>query len=325
MTEFPYFNSYHNRKFTSKPEFKKVVIGIHGLAPKVPEKVLREYWYKSITDGLIYSKTGKMYSSADERNDVLPWDSFRMAYWAKFMYHRPLKKDIQSYLPLEYPPQRQSYPWCGISMRKCFTDICGCVGDSFRKEVGCKCSEALASKIGHFKDATDYWSDNFQRTGIQQTVKSSDLRYCLKSQITDAINEDKEVLVVSHSMGTMISYDVLEELPKDYMDKITWITLGSPLGLPIVKTHVKNTDSIKTKEWCNFSDLKDPVCFDAHLEDDYSGVKDHIVCNEYTCISRDGTETNCNNHKSYGYLRCPEVTDVIERFCCASDENVASI
>jgi hypothetical protein len=53
----------------------------------------------------------------------------------------------------------------------------------------------------------------------------------------------------------------------------------------------------------------------SHLADEYDensrriGVRDVMVCNEY--VSPSGGP---NEHKSYGYLRTPEVSDHIARF-----------
>lgn len=324
-SEYPYFNYYYKKglKIDEDPEAakrwdNKLVIGIHGLAPKVPENVLKEYWYKAITDGLIYNKYGKKYGTLEERNSVLPWECFKMAYWAKLIYKHPVKKETEPYLPYKEPPKKREehYSNCGISMRKCFTDVAGCLCDSFRKEVGSKCSEILASKVGHFNDATDYWGNEFTRSTGK--VKSSDIRACLRDIITDALkdNHNKQILILAHSMGTMISYDVLDALETPYTKNITFVTLGSPLGMPTVKSHVRSTSSVgtKCKNWVNFSDMKDPVCFDAFLEDDYYGVKDVIVCNEYEYLDKHTQKPTINSHKSIGYLRCPEATKCIENF-----------
>jgi len=59
--------------------------------------------------------------------------------------------------------------------------------------------------------------------------------------------------------------------------------------------------------WHNFSDLEDKVAFNYNLSDDYGpnsrGVRpiDHVVVNDYVHLGQK------NPHKSYGYLRTPEL------------------
>ncbi|MFQ5769376.1 MAG: hypothetical protein ACE5HX_02490 [bacterium] len=75
--------------------------------------------------------------------------------------------------------------------------------------------------------------------------------------------------------------------------------------------------SIVTKSWVNFADKKDPVAFDTHLGDDYgankNGIKvaDDLVANDYQAP---GKNQDRNHHKSYGYLRTPELSKHIEEF-----------
>ncbi|MEM7222429.1 MAG: alpha/beta hydrolase [Pseudomonadota bacterium] len=139
----------------------------------------------------------------------------------------------------------------------------------------------------------------------------------------------REIMVIAHSMGSIIAYDVLRDLGR--VDKTfevaNLVTIGSPLGFPTVKANVLKeregyagkeavrTPTIVTKDWTNFSDKKDPVAFDTHLNDDYGPnakkiqVNDDLVSNDY--VGRSG---KANHHKSYGYLRTPEMSEYIAKF-----------
>ena len=131
--------------------------------------------------------------------------------------------------------------------------------------------------------------------------------------------------MVAHSMGTIISYDVLRNLgrTKQGMEVPHFVTIGSPLGLPLVKAKIiqdrkyspqVRTPSIVTKSWANYADRKDPVAIDIHLRDDYSEnkkniqVEDDIVMNDYSINKKS------NHHKSYGYLRAPELSTHVKEF-----------
>jgi len=93
------------------------------------------------------------------------------------------------------------------------------------------------------------------------------------------------------------------------------VTIGSPLGLPHVKYKIMEENPlIRTpsvvKKWSNLADRRDPVALDIHLRDDYEAnyagvrVNDDLVMNDWGGI----------NHKSYGYLRTPEFSDLLKNF-----------
>jgi len=133
-------------------------------------------------------------------------------------------------------------------------------------------------------------------------------------------------MLIAHSMGTIIAYDILTRLLPEI--KIhTLITIGSPLGLPPVMNEffrAKGGEVSKdmklpapeqvTRHWFNFADLEDPIATNFDLADDYSknsrgvGPVDVIIHNNY----RFGGERD--PHTLYGYLRAPEVADVIRLF-----------
>lgn len=73
--------------------------------------------------------------------------------------------------------------------------------------------------------------------------------------------------------------------------------------------------SVVSGSWVNYADRKDPVALDTHLRDDYGPnakkiqVKDDLVANGYLSPSDEP-----NHHKSYGYLRTPELSEHIRDF-----------
>ena len=103
------------------------------------------------------------------------------------------------------------------------------------------------------------------------------------------------------------------------------VTIGSPLGMPHVKANIYSesdytdtrvrTPTVVAERWVNYADRGDPVALDTHLSDDFGpnsvGVRvvDDLVVNDYTSPSGDR-----NSHKSYGYLRTPELSRQINHF-----------
>ena len=128
-------------------------------------------------------------------------------------------------------------------------------------------------------------------------------------------------MIVAHSMGAIVAYDVLrligQRSPDTQIPVPHLVTIGAPLGLTPVKGEILKahngrlrTPSVVTRAWANFSDPDDYVCLDTHLADDYDSnssgieVRDRLVHNDYAD----------NPHKSYGYLRTPELSEHVARF-----------
>ena len=71
-----------------------------------------------------------------------------------------------------------------------------------------------------------------------------------------------------------------------------------------------------TERWVNYADRKDLVAFGVHLWDNYGEIKskirveDDLALNDYS----KNAEGDRNHHKSYGYLRTPEVSNHIKDF-----------
>jgi hypothetical protein len=150
--------------------------------------------------------------------------------------------------------------------------------------------------------------------------KRTDLRNLLKLRLR--AHAGKRIMVIAHSMGSIVAYDVLRELGREEPNFVLhhFLTIGSPLGLPHVKDRIyKESPAVRTpsivQRWSNFADRRDPVAADIHLADDYRGndrgvvVEDDLVINGYK-----GKSGRPNPHKIYGYLRAPEVSKVIRNF-----------
>ena len=105
-----------------------------------------------------------------------------------------------------------------------------------------------------------------------------------------------EVVVVSHSLGTVIAFNLLRELSNSGADiKFPlFVTLGSPLAVKEVQRWVGGTFSVPkmVTKWMNFYDTGDPVTLGRGLSTGFaSGIVDTLVDN------------NTNNaHSIAGYL-----------------------
>ncbi len=271
----------------------KMIIGIHGLSNKPAEKTLARWWEKAMLEGL-------------QVNSKLSLDSldFQSVYWADVMYPQPDPAPDKYRRAKKGELKYYREGWIDY-IRETLLDFGGDIIDSTKEMFGI---DALAEKVlkSKLKDLYRY----YEKENIR-----NELRGRLRQAILD--NRDKRLMVVAHSMGSIIAYDVLRELGRidATLSVDHFVTIGSPLGLPHVKHKIMEenplvrTPSI-VKKWSNLADRRDPVALDVHLRDDYeenyAGVRvnDDLVMNDWGGIS----------HKSYGYLRTPEFSDLLKNF-----------
>ena len=126
-------------------------------------------------------------------------------------------------------------------------------------------------------------------------------------------------------MGSIIAYDVLTLLTPD-INIHTWITFGSPLGLPVVLSHIAQeqkkmgmkghpaTPENVQHSWINFTDLNDTIALNWNLADDYAPNSQGVHPLDITVNNRYEWQGNPNPHKSFGYLQTTEVARYIHSF-----------
>jgi pimeloyl-ACP methyl ester carboxylesterase len=255
----------------------QVIIGIHGLANKPEAETLEGWWKDAILEGL-------------ERNQgrtskALGFDS---VYWADVMYAAPIpdEDNKEPYVKAE-GPLKLAKRYFG------FDEIADAV---------------LRAKLD---DLATYY---------QKPTIRTELRGRLRKALDD--HDGKRIMVIAHSMGSIIAYDVLRALGREDPARVVehFVTIGSPLGLPHVKHKIyQENDLVRTpsvvRRWTNFADRRDPVAADVHLAGDYEPnnrgvtVRDDLVINGYKSPAG-----KANHHKSYGYLRAPEISAAIRSF-----------
>lgn len=107
-----------------------------------------------------------------------------------------------------------------------------------------------------------------------------ELRKRLLKELNDAAAKSGKVVLVSHSMGTMVAYDVLRNCAECPPVEVLF-TLGSPLGITEVQDELiaEGADAVdfpaaKLKRWINIYDPLDPVCgADPKIANDFKPVK----------------------------------------------------
>lgn len=296
----------------------KVIIAIHGLGNKPAAGLLEKWWWKSISEGL-RNHTKNKYRKP----------TFKLVYWADVLNDHPkdancTDPDDPYYINEPYEPETFPIELKDHSLRmKILDSISEEINKIFLNDDYSLNFSSLNDLIleTYFKDLDAYYSDEIE--GKYQPVKEI-LRERLKSVLK--LYKDEEILLIAHSMGSIIAFDVLS-LFKDEVQIDTLITIGSPLGLPVVVSKIAKELNLKNRVseklvapssiknfWYNFSDLEDKVAFNYKLNDDISESSNGLTVNDYIVTNNYISDGHHNPHKSYGYLRTPEVAEKIYQF-----------
>ena len=298
----------------------KIILGIHGLGNKPPKDLLEKWWQKSIIDGI--------FASGHMQTDF----QFELVYWSDLLHPESLDFNLTDdhhklFLSEPYVPPTKDRQRETKTNRKKILDYLEKQMDKIllNDDYSINFSTVTDSIIHHyFRDLDCYYSADCHVVGNTDERARESIRKRLEDVLFH--HRDKEILLLSHSMGSIIAYDVLSQIPAD-ISIDTWITAGSPLGLPIViskivseqkgrlhpVTQVKTPESVATN-WFNFSDLEDKVAIDYALAGDYGknskgvSVLDAVVKNRYIFDGK------LNAHKSFGYFQSPELGGVIWDF-----------
>ena len=144
---------------------------------------------------------------------------------------------------------------------------------------------------------------------------ADDIRSMLKVPLLAAAGGDHPILLIAHSMGSVIAYDSLWELSRSHGNPLSidlFLTMGSPLGQRFMQRRILGHDkSVKDRYpdniryWKNLTAVGDLTALDARLADDFAemvelglvdGIDDEDVLNHFRL---DGV---LNVHAEYGYL-----------------------
>ena len=299
----------------------KIIIGIHGLGNKPPPKTLSAWWKAAIREGLKSIKKPKEQFT------------FELVYWAHCLYPVPLKpriKDTKNPLYVEDPYVRTKEDAVVEQPSGFRQKILDYLDEQLEKiflneDLTINYASINDFIIHHFFSDLETYYHNYC---VRRSKQDCRAKVAICSQLANALKKHrrKKILLIGHSMGSIIAYDVLTQyatmVPVD-----TFVTIGSPLGIPVIKSKiaaeckkdpsqpggVKTPDSIQSN-WYNLSDLKDKIAFDYTLNDDFAENAAHIrpvdriVSNNYEFGGKK------NPHKSYGYLRTPEMAEIIDDF-----------
>jgi len=156
----------------------------------------------------------------------------------------------------------------------------------------------------------------------------SRVREFVRGALRDAWASDRRVLIIAHSMGSVIAYECLWQLSRQQESPIeidTLMTLASPLGLNFMRHRIlthKATGAeqypANIRRWHNLAAVGDLIPLQRRMARDYRQMLELGLVDEI----RDDVDLHnywrgpqgLNVHKCYGYMINPLVCEGIARF-----------
>ena len=309
----------------------KRLILIHGRHFKPAEDVLKANWFAAIRHGLDRDGHQSLLPTCDNIKPLFVYYgglSNEFLKKKKYLYDEPKDvkdrqeclKQLKAYSREEFLGEQgktiyEALPGAS-SWKERLADMFGGVAGTLRV------ADPLIRMVA--KDIDHYWDPD--------TAFGSKVRWKLTEPLKKALYDGDDIMLISHSLGTMISYDVLwkfsyygeYEALREKGNKLnTLVTLGSPLGDKTVMKNLKGSSASGSRRyptlirtWENFAAEDDYISYDETLTDDYENMKHYGMVDSvsdhrlYNLAVRDGKS---NPHHGVGYLIHPKFINVLAR------------
>lgn len=287
------------------------IIFVPGKNPKPPTEEHRRQLLRSLMHGV--RRADPVVADSMEADPgaflLIPWNPL---YYRSY---KPLDEDLPwiDALLLQAGPTRKDVREA-LSFRRRFAWVLYTMADFFHFLIPLLPDPAVKSTI---RETARYFSND---GGIGQQV-----RELFKAPLRRMFANGDRVLVVTHSMGSVIAYDALWELThiEKNPGRVDLLTLGSPLGMRFTQkrllgVHEKGTQRYphNIRHWINIAAQGDLTALDPTLRDDFKAMLDLGVVRSIADLNGGvfnyyRNEEGLNVHRSYGYLVNPRVGEVI--------------
>ncbi len=287
------------------------IIFVPGKSPKPPAEEHRRQLLRSLLRGV--ERADPAVALEIERDP----GAFQLISWNPLYYqsYKPLDEDlpwIDALLKQAGPTQEDVQE--ALSLRRRFVRALYTVADLFHFLIPLLPDPAVKGTIW---ETARYFSND---GGIGQQV-----RELLKVPLRKMLAEDNRILIIGHSMGSVIAYDSLWELThiEKNPGRVDLLTLGSPLGMRFTQQRLLGVREKGTQRyphniwhWSNMTAHGDLTALDPMVRDDFKAMLELGVVESITDV--DGGLFNyfrnaqgLNVHRSYGYLVNPRVGEEI--------------
>ncbi len=279
---------------------KPLILYVPGLLPKPTPSVHGPALLRCLLAGIARI-------DADVAGEIERSDSFQLVPWTFDFYgkHRDfnIDRDAITQLLEKSGPSREDITEAR-SWRRRFTRWLYRLGNRLPFLIPHLASEKLEI---HLRDLRRY---TLNQRGIAERI-----RHKVKAPLRAAALAGRPVLLIGHSMGSVIAYDALWQMTHRDGDDVEidlLLTMGSPLGQHYIQQRIKGSGKEgacrfpgNVARWKNLSAVGDLTAIDPELGNDFGAMTAHGNLQSlederiYTWYRLDG---ELNVHAEYGYL-----------------------
>lgn len=279
---------------------KNKILFVPGKNPKPPAAEHHALLWQSLQRGL------NLIDPAGAREIAAISDCFELIAWNDLYYGQA--KDVDDDVPWVNLLFQKTGPDAAdlreaLSWRNKRANFYYLIADYFRALLPLLPDPVIKSTIRE----TERYFRNQENIGSQ-------VRELLKAPLRRLLNEGYRVLVVGHSLGSVITYDALWEMThlESYPGKVDlFLSLGSPLGMSYVQDRLlgyrQRRFPCNIRRWVNIAAHGDLTALDPIVHNDFApmigqGCVEAIDDLRRSVFTYFRNEKGLNVHRSYGYL-----------------------
>jgi hypothetical protein len=286
---------------------QRIILYVPGMKPKPPALVHRANLLRCLQEGL------RRTSPAVARELAADPDCLRLVPWPHLFYPAPSDASldapgVERLLRLPGPEQadlEEARHW-HKTLRRLTYLLSDALPFLIDWVADPKIKETLLDSLRYLRDDG----------GVGQRI-----REFVGGALHDALGEGHRVLLIAHSMGSVIAFDVLWELSRVQNNPArvdTFMTLASPLGLNFMRHRLLGRHAAgagrfpaNIRRWHNLAAVGDLIALQRSMSRDYRemldlGLVEEIV-DETDLHNYFRGQHGLNVHKCYGYMINPQV------------------
>lgn len=289
-----------------------VIIYVPGMKPKPPAAEHRATLWRCLLDGVRRADPATMKEMSDHKRHA-----FELVAWTHLFYSE--QKDLAVDLPgvermlqMNGPDDRDLRE--ALHWHKRLGRLAYLISDAFPVLINLIADPNMKATL---RDTQRYFLNH-------QSVATR-IRRLVADALTTAYRAGRRIILIGHSLGSVIAYDVLWELTHREANDLRvdrFVTIGSPLGLNFVQHRFLGAREVglrrfpgNIRKWDNLSAIGEMTALDRRFADDFcemvnlglvESITDHLDIVNYF-RGPNGLDV----HKCYGYLANEKIGAVI--------------
>jgi len=278
------------------------IVYVPGMQPKPPVEPYEEMLWRCLLNGVGRADPAIVRELAQHR------DSFRIAPWSRLFYDEqaamePNLPGIERLLALDGPEERdvrEASHW-----HKQIGRLIYLLSDKFPFLINWVANPDMEEAL---KETRRYFQD--------QDGVATRIRQLVADRFLASWTPDSRLLVIAHSLGSVIAFDTLWELSYHKESEIRvdlFMTLGSPLGLNFIRHRMLNAREsgarrypTNIRRWANLAAIGEMTALDRTFADDYREMTDlglvESITDETDLQTYFRGPDGLNVHRCYGYM-----------------------